>query len=119
MNYRSLFGDLRYRGLVRSAKRNYHIAEGVSHYVLFSPGKASGGNFTVVTRKAVDYMVKRLGGRRSVTSADALAACKRSKFLNDRFEVLNALYVLVGTKRARISKMVGRTLYFDIRKHAV
>jgi hypothetical protein len=118
VNYRSLFSDLRYRGLVHSAKRNYHIAEGVSHYVLFSPGKGTGGNFTVVARKAVDYLVRRLGGTRAVTSADALAACKRSKFLNDRFEVLNALYVLVGTKRARISKMVGQTLYFDVRKHA-
>ena len=116
MNYRSLFSDLRYRGLVRSAKRNYHIAEGVSHYVLFSPGKGTGGNFTVVARKAVDYLVRRLGGKCAVTSADALAACKRSKFLNDRFK--NALYVLVGTKRARISKMVGQTLYFDVRKHA-
>jgi hypothetical protein len=120
VNYRSLFSDLQYRGLVRSAKRNYHIAEGVNHYVLFSPGKGTGtgGNFTVVAREAVDYLVRRLGGKRAVTSADALAACKRSKFLNGRFEVLNALYVLVGTKRARISKMVGQTLYFDVRKHA-
>ena len=118
MNYRSLFSDLRYRGFVRSAKRNYHIAEGVSHYVLFSPRKGTGGNFTVVASKAVEYLVKRLAGKRGVTSADALAACKRSQFLNDRFEVLNALYVLVGTKRARISKMVGHTLYFDVRKHA-
>lgn len=119
MNYRSLLSDLRYRGLVRSAKRNYHIAEGASHYVLFSPGKrAGGGNFTVVPRKGVDYLAKRLAGRRGVTSADALAACRRSRFLNDRFDVLNALYVLVGTERARISKMVGHTLHFDVRKHA-
>jgi len=51
-----------------------------------------------------------------VTSAEAFAACKRSRFLDDRFAVLNALYVLVGTKRARISKMAGQTLHFDIRK---
>ena len=118
MNYRSLLSDLRYRGFVHSAKRNYHIAEGVNDYVLFSPRKGAGGNFTVVARKAVDYLVKRLGGKRAITTADALAACKRSKYVNDRFEVLNALYVLVGTKRARISKMIGRTLYFDVRKHA-
>lgn len=116
MNYRSLFSNLRYRGLVRSAKRNYHVAEAVSYYVLLSPGKGAGGNFTVVPRKAVDYLVKRLGGKRAVTSADALKACKRSKFLRNRFAVLNALYVLVGTKRARISKMLSRTLYFDVSK---
>lgn len=114
MNYRSLFSSVRYRGLVRSAKRNYHVAEAISYYVLLSPGKGDSGNFTVVPRKAVDYLAKRLGGKRSVTSADALAACRRSKFLRNRFAVLNALYALVGTKRARIAAMTGQTLYFDI-----
>jgi len=118
MNYRSLFSGLRYHGLVRSAKRNYHVAESGGHYVLFSPGKGTNGNFTVVARKGVDYVVRRLGGKRAVTSAEAFAACKRSRFLTDRFAVLSALYVLVGTKRARISKMSGQTLYFDIRKRA-
>ena len=118
MNYRSLFSGLRYCGLVRSAKRNYHVAESDGYYVLFSPGKGTNGNFTVVARKGVDYVIRRLGGKRAVTSAEAFAACKRSRFLIDRFAVLNALYVLVGTKRARISKMAGQTLYFDIRKHA-
>jgi hypothetical protein len=118
MNYRSLLSGLNYRGLVRSAKRNYHVAEGGEHYVLFSPGRGTNGNYTVVARKGVDYMARRLGGKRAVTSAEAFAACKRSRFLTERFAVLNALYVLVGTKRARISKMAGHTLYFDIRKHA-
>jgi len=118
MNYRSLFSGLRYCGMVRSAKRNYHVAECGEHYVLLSPGKGTNGNFTVVARKGVDYMVKRLGGKRGVTSAEAFAACKRSRFLTERFAILNALYVLVGTNRARISKMAGQTLYFDIRKHA-
>src|SRR5262245_39672546 len=110
MNYRSLFSALHYRGLVRSAKRNYHVAESGEHYVLFAPGSGTSGNFTVVARKGVDYVVKRLGGRRAVTSAEAFATCKRSRFLTDRFAVLNALYVLVATKRARISKMSGHTL---------
>lgn len=118
MNYRSLLSGLSYCGLVRSAKRDYHVAESGEHYVLFSPGKGSNGNYTVVARRGVDYMVKRLGGKRSVTSAEAYAACKRSRFLTDRFAVLNALYVLVGTNRARISKISGQALHFDIRKHA-
>jgi|GEM_PF-2409337 len=117
MNYRTLFSNLRYRGLVRSAKRNYHVAEATAHFVLFSPGKGAGGNFTVVARKAVAYVAKQLGGRRSITSKAAYDACRRSKFLSDRFAVLNTLYVLVATKRARISKMKGQTLYFNVKKH--
>ena len=118
MNYRSLISGLRYCDLVRSAKRKYHVAESKKHYVLFSPGRGTGGNFTVVARKGADYLVKRLGGKRGVTTAEAFAACKRSSFLTDRFAVLNALYALVATRRARISKMAYGTLYFDIRKHA-
>src|SRR5437867_99602 len=104
MNYRSLFSGLRYCGLVRSAKRRYHVAESDEHYVLFSPGRGTSGNFTVVARKGADYMVRRLGGKRAVTTAEAFAVCKRSRFLTDRFAVLNALYVLVGTKRAQIGR---------------
>ena len=118
MNYRSLLSKLQYRGLVRSVKRNYHVAEAARDYVLFSPRTNAGGNFTVVDARGAKYLQRRLGGKRSITSADAFAACKRSRFLRDRFAVLNALYVLVGTKRARISKVVGRILYFDVRKHA-
>ena len=118
MNYRSLLSKLQYRGFVRSVKRNYHVAEAGRDYVLFSPRTNTGGNFTVVDARGAKYLQRRLGGKRSITSADAFAACKRSRFLRDRFAVLNALYVLVGTKRARISKVAGQILYFDIRKDA-
>jgi hypothetical protein len=119
MNHRSLFLGLRYRGLVKSVRRNYHVLEGSYHYVLVSPAAGAGGNYNVVLKKAVQYLVKQFAGTRSVTSADAYAACKRSKFLRDRFAVLNALYVLVGIGAARVSKMDGKTLFFSIRKHAV
>ena len=118
MNYRSLLSGLRYCGLVRSAKRKYHVAESAKYYVLFSPGKRANGNFTVVASKGVDYLAKRMGGKRSVTTAEAFDACKRSRFLAERFAILNAMYVLVATGRARISKIADRVLYFDIRKHA-
>ncbi|PYR48838.1 MAG: hypothetical protein DMF89_14505 [Acidobacteria bacterium] len=118
MNHRILFSDLRYRGLVKSVRREYHVLEGSQHYVLVSPGQQSGGNYTIVLKRALDYLMRRLGGRRSVTSATAFAACRRSKYFQNRFAVLNALYALVGIGAAQISKMVGPTLFFDIRKHA-
>jgi hypothetical protein len=118
MNHRTLFSGLKYRGLVRSVRRDYHVLEGSRHYVLVSSGQRAGGNYTIVLKKALDYLMKRLGGRKSVTSASAFAACRRSKFFQNRFAVLNALYALVGIGAARISRMEGPALFFDIHKHA-
>jgi hypothetical protein len=118
MNHRSLFLNLTYRGRVRSLRRDYHVLEGSEHYVLFSPRTAAGGNYSVVTKATVAYLVRRVGGKRSVTSADVWAACKRSRLLSDRFAVLHALYVLVAIKAATIAK-VGSPLFFNVRKRAV
>jgi len=118
MNHRSLFLNLTYRGRVRSLRRDYHVLEGSDQYVLLSPRTAAGGNYSVVTKATVAYLVKRVGGKRSVTSADVWAACKRSRLLSDRFGVLHALYVLVAIKAATIVK-VGSPLFFNVRKRAV
>jgi hypothetical protein len=118
MNHRSLFLNLTYRGRVRSLRRDYHVLEGSDQYVLLSPRTAAGGNYSVVTKATVAYLVKRVGGKRSVTSADVWAACKRSRRLSDRFAVLHALYVLVAIKAATIVK-VGSPLFFNVRKTAV
>ncbi|MFY9550322.1 MAG: hypothetical protein WAU32_04165 [Thermoanaerobaculia bacterium] len=118
MNHRSLFLNLTYLGRVRSLRRDYHVLEGSDHYVLLSPSAAAGGNYSVVTKATVAYLLKRVGGKRSVTSADVWAACKRSKLLSDRFSVLHALYVLVAIRAATIVKY-GSPLRFNVRKRAV
>jgi hypothetical protein len=92
--------------------------EGSDHYVLLSPSAGVGGNYSVVTKATVTYLLKRVGGKRSVTSAEVWAACKRSRLLSDRFAVLHALYVLVAIKAATIVK-VGSPLFFNVRKRAV
>jgi len=118
MDHRTLFADLKYRGRVRSIRRDYHVLEGSHHYVLFSGKDRAGGNYTIVPRAAVDYIIKQLSGTKSITTAEVFAACKRSKFIGDRFAVLNALYAMVATDEARISKVEGHTLFFGIRKRA-
>jgi hypothetical protein len=118
MDHRTLFANLRYRGRVRSIRRDYHVLEGSGHYVLFSAKDDAGGNYTIVPRAAVDYILKHLGGSKSITTAEAFASCKRSKFIGDRFAMLNALYAMVATNEARISKIEGHTLFFGIRKRA-
>jgi hypothetical protein len=117
MNHRSLFTNLRYRGRFQSLRRSYHVLEGVGHYILFSPkSDGAGGNYSVVPKAAIDYVTKRLGGTKSIKTADGLTACKRSKYFPNRFSFLNAMYVLLATKQGRISKVQGQTLFFGIRK---
>ncbi len=116
MDHRTLFSNLQYRGRVRSIRRDYHVLEGSDHYVLFSGKNDVGGNYTIVPRAAIDYIIKQLGGTKSITTGEAFAACKRSKFIGDRFAILNALYAMVATDEAWISKVAGHKLFFGIRK---
>ena len=118
MNHRSLFLNLTYRGRVRSLRRDYHVLEGSDHYVLLSPSASAGGNYSIVAKATVAYLLKRVGGKRSVTSAEVWAACKRSRLLSGRFSVLHALYVLVAIRAATIVKF-GSPLRFNVRKRAV
>ena len=119
MNYRSLFTNLKYRALVRSAKRNYHVLESSDFFVLISPQSQDKGNYQIVNRKALNYVLRELGGSRKITSGGVLEACRRSKFLKDRFSALNTLYALVGIKKAEIIGTDGRALAFSIRKGRV
>jgi hypothetical protein len=99
-------------------KRDYHVAEAHAYFLLFSPKGDRDGNFAVIPKKGVEYVARQLGGQHSVTCKEAFDACRRSKFITDRFAVLHALYVLIVTKRARISKIVNQTQYFSVRKQS-
>jgi len=120
VNHRSLFSNVRYRGLVRATRRHYHVFEGPQHFVLLSPGTdGNGGNYHVIERRALNYVLSRVGGSRSITTKGVRDATRRSKFLKDRFSVLNALYALAGLKKARITGMKGQALVFAVSKGAV
>lgn len=120
MNHRSFLSGLRYRGRVKSVKRVYHVLEGSQGYVLFSPRPGEyGGNYSIVPTASLSYILKRLGGTKSISTGDAFASCKRSQRFPDRFSVLNAVYVLIALGKARISKRQGRKLFFGISKTAV
>ena len=116
MNHRTAFSGLRYRGRVRSVRRDYHVLEGRDHFVLFSPKDKAGGNYTLVPRAAVQYIARRLDGTKSIGSGEAFEACKRSKFLPTRFAFLNAMYALIGIGEARIMKLEDQRLFFGVRK---
>jgi hypothetical protein len=114
MNYKSLFSNISYRGLVKAVKNDYHVLEGSDHYVVLSTNY----QYKIVNKKAVKFIVKKLGGTKSITVAEALNECNGSRFFTDRFDVLNALYALAGTRQGKISKKDGNKLFFNVWKGA-
>ena len=92
MNHRNVLSNLHYCGLVRGSRRNYHVFEGPQVFIVLSPRPGGhGGNYHVIERQALNYVLSRVGGNRSITTKEVRDACRRSKFLQDRFAVLNAL----------------------------
>lgn len=84
--------------------------------MVFSPKGDGTGNYTIVSKKALAFLVKKLGGRRGLATTDVFNACKGSMWFPDKFAALNALYALIGLKGARIWKRQGAKLFFLIYK---
>lgn len=112
MNYKKLFSNISYCGLVKSVRNDYHILDGPEHYVVLSTNH----QYKIVDKKAVAFVAKKLGGKTFVTVAEAFNECKGSRHFENRFDMLNALYVLAGTKQGRIAKLAGNKLRFNVWK---
>ena len=112
MNYRKLFSNITYRGLVRAVKTDYHVLEGPSHYVVLSTNY----QYRIVDKKAVKFLIKKFGATRSVTAKEVLSECKNSQYFNSRFDALHTLYALVGTQQGKISKIEQKrgTIFFNV-----
>ena len=113
MNYKRLFSNISYRGRVLSVKSDFHILEGPDDYVVVSTNYG----YKIVSKKAVRFMQNKLGGKQAITTKEALQRCSGSMYFQDRFAVLDALYVLVGTQQAKITRVGTRnSLYFNVWK---
>lgn len=112
MNYKSLFSNIAYRELVKAVKNDYHILEGKDHYVVLSTNY----QYKIVEKKATKFIVRKLGGKKSITVSEVFNECKGSKYFTDKFDVLNALYALAGTKQGKISKIGNNKLFFNVWK---
>jgi hypothetical protein len=112
MNYKSLFSNIRYRGLVKSVKNDFHVLEGPNHYVVVSTKY----QYSIVPKKAVAFIVRKLGGTQSLPVAEAFATCSGSKYFPDKFAVLHALYAMVAVKQGKICRIAGNKLFFNIWK---
>jgi len=118
MNYRMLLPGLKYRGLVKSLKTQYHVLESSNYYVVFAPKDDAKGNYNIVPKKAVKFLVSKLGGKQGGATKDGLKECSGSMYFPTRFSFLNAMYALIGVKGGRIARVAGPKLFFNIWKAA-
>ena len=118
MKARALLGEFRdaeFIGEIFGLRSTYIILRTEKHYILITQSGPLSGNFNLVTRRAVDAVQRRFGGKRGLTSAEIL---RRSSVVKDRFDVLRILYVLeaLGQAKKRIAKPPGRGFVFDLKK---
>jgi hypothetical protein len=118
MNARSLLGQFReatFVGQVTGLRSTYYVLSTKSHFILITLSGPLSGNFNLVTRRSVEAVQRRFGGKKNLTSAVIL---KKSRAIRDRFDVLRILYVLEALKQAtkRQAKPPGRGFVFTLKK---
>jgi hypothetical protein len=118
MKARALLGEFRkaeFTGEVAGLRSTYYVLSTEKHFILITQSGPLSGNFNFVTRRAVESVQRRFGGKRGLTSAEIL---KRSSVVKERFDALRILYVLeaLGQAKKRIAKPPARGFVFDLRK---
>jgi len=116
MNVKKLVQGLSYVGEARGKRQTYYVFRGGGDFLAlsFSKTKRQAGNFNIVDSKAVDYVRRRLRGKKGVTANDVVARAKRSRRVKSSLAALNILYVLVALGDARVDeRRVGPQLYFN------
>jgi hypothetical protein len=117
MHLKKILSNLGYLDAVKAKRRTYHVYEGDGHYVLLSKGRTTASfNVSVVSEKTVDYLRRTFGGRRKLTTREVVNESKRRVHISDRFDALNALYVLCALGEAKIDQRYQEAqLYFNLK----
>jgi len=119
VNIRHFTSGLEYKGEVEARRQTYFVFEGKKHYFVMSlsRSKRNAGNFNVVDTGAVEYVAKKFGGRKKVTSSKVAAGSRRTRHIADSLQALNVLYVLIATNRAKIDTRFGeKQLFFTLNR---
>ena len=118
MNIKSLSSGLLYRGEVEAKRQTYYVFEARRHFFVmsFARAKRGSGNFTTVDADAVDYVAKKFEGRKALTSTEVLNESRKPQHISSTLDALNALYILVAIRRAKIdSRFHNKRLFFNIK----
>lgn len=121
MKPEEVLGGLRFVGEVEASRQTYYVHEGEDEFVLLSVGRAKPdtGHINVLPSEAVDYVHRLAAGEQAVVATDILARSKKPALIRNRFDALNALYVLCATNRAKKdNRYRRRQLIFNVRSYS-
>jgi hypothetical protein len=77
--------------------------------------RASSGNFSVIGKKAVQYVQKAFAGKKGVTSKAVVTQARRTNHVPTVLVALNILYVIVGLGAGKIDRQGDHNqLFFTV-----
>lgn len=115
MKLKNMLGGMEYCGEVVAPKRTYSVFQNRIGYVLCSQKTYAvwEGDFVIVKRKQVEYLSRRLKGQAALTSTVIVERTRKANLT--RFDVLNAMYVLIALGRAKVdSRFKRRATHFNV-----
>lgn len=118
MNVQSLTKGLKYKGEAEGKRQTYYIFEGSGYFsvISFKKDNPTSGNFNVVDSEAVQYVQRKFAGLSGMTAQDVFNDSSKTRHFVRDLDALNALYVLVGLKRAKVDKRFkSKSLYFNVK----
>lgn len=118
MKVENLAKGLTYKGEVEGKRQTYYILEGNDFYLMmsFKDRDRETGNFDVVERAQVDYVLQHFAGKSGVTAQAIFDRAHATRHLTSRFDALRILYVLVALGHAKVDKRFKeKSLYFNIK----
>jgi hypothetical protein len=111
----NLFKGVEYLGQAEGDRKTYYIFHTDDHYLVAGPTSGGGYYLSVVDREAPEVIARVFKGRK-VTSRRVKDGSRRPDLFYSSLAALNALYTLVGQRRARkLKKREGKAILFKIK----
>ena len=115
---KSLLNDLIYIETVESKKTIYYVFHAGKDYAIFSYRDSTyrAGNFNMVMADTIERLHRTFKGHRRITNREIKEHPRMKRFV-DKFDVLQALYVMVAMKQASIDRRSpnNKALYFNFK----
>lgn len=115
---KQLTAGLQFHGEVDGKRQHYYVLSSPRQYFVmsFALSKRAAGYFNLVSKSDVDNLYHRLRGQQGVTAPTVSRRSRSRRLANSSLAVLNVLYVLVATGRARIDKRrTSPALFFNVK----
>jgi hypothetical protein len=114
----SLTKGLTFHGDVHGKRQQDYVLSSPGQYFIMSMSskKPASGNFTLVSKTAVESLHRRLRGQRGLTARRVFSRTRIPRLVPSHLAALNMLYVLVAMGRASIdARHKSREIFFNIK----